>query len=151
MGPATLDEVGEWQHNYLRVEQFMTTDLFTVHEDDLVDLAANLMDWERIRHVPVEDEGTLWSVSSRTARAAPRRRGHLDRTTEKVSVRAIMRPDPITVTPRPRAPGPASMRERVGALPVVDDDKLVGIVTEHDFMNVAGLLLLEQLDGVERG
>ena len=34
----------------------------------------------------------------------------------------------------------------IGALPVVVDGQLVGIVTEHDFLNVAGLLLLEQLD-----
>ena len=33
----------------------------------------------------------------------------------------------------------------IGALPVVVDEHLVGIITEHDFMNVAGMLLLEQL------
>ena len=33
----------------------MTTDLFTVHADDPVEMVANLMNWERIRHVPVED------------------------------------------------------------------------------------------------
>ena len=33
----------------------------------------------------------------------------------------------------------------VGALPVVSDGQLVGLITEHDFFNVAGLLLLEQL------
>ena len=37
----------------------------------------------------------------------------------------------------------------IGALPVVVEGQLVGIVTEHDFMNVAGLLLLEQLGGVQ--
>ena len=33
----------------------MTTDLFTVHADDPIEMVANLMIWERIRHVPVED------------------------------------------------------------------------------------------------
>ena len=33
----------------------------------------------------------------------------------------------------------------IGALPVVQGDQLVGLVTEHDFMNVAGVLLLQQL------
>ena len=42
--------------SYLRVEEFMTTDLFTVHEDEPLDLVANLMDWKRVRHIPVEDE-----------------------------------------------------------------------------------------------
>ena len=33
----------------------MATDLFTVRPDDLVDLAASVMTWRHIRHVPVED------------------------------------------------------------------------------------------------
>src|SRR4030095_3369025 len=53
--PARLEEGGGWKHNYLKVEQYMTTDLFTVHEDDPVALAAQLMEWQKIRHVPVED------------------------------------------------------------------------------------------------
>jgi CBS domain-containing protein len=39
----------------------------------------------------------------------------------------------------------------IGALPVVSDGQLVGIVTEHDFFNVAGMLLLEQLGQSHRG
>ena len=34
----------------------MSTDLFTVRADDLLDLAASVMDWRHVRHVPVEDE-----------------------------------------------------------------------------------------------
>ena len=41
--------------NYARVEHYMTTDLFTVHAEDPIEMVANLMIWERIRHVPVED------------------------------------------------------------------------------------------------
>jgi CBS-domain-containing membrane protein len=34
----------------------MTSDVFTVRPDDVVDLAASVMDWwQHIRHVPVED------------------------------------------------------------------------------------------------
>ena len=50
----------EWEHGYRTVGQFMSTDLFTVSPDDLIDLAASVMDWRHIRHVPVEDqEGRL--------------------------------------------------------------------------------------------
>src|SRR5678815_5822552 len=50
----------EWEHSYRTVGQFMSTDLFTVSPDDLIDLAASVMDWRHIRHVPVEDqEGRL--------------------------------------------------------------------------------------------
>ena len=46
----------------------MTTDLFTVHEDEVIDLIANVMAWRNIRHVPVEDddEHLVGLVSYRT-------------------------------------------------------------------------------------
>ena len=53
---ARLNEGGGWRSHYLRVEQFMTTDLTTVHPDEALDLVANLMVWERLRYVPVEDK-----------------------------------------------------------------------------------------------
>ena len=40
---------------------------------------------------------------------------------------------------------------KVGCLPVVENDKLVGIVTERDFMNVAGQLLEAVLQGRAAG
>src|SRR4030095_9957232 len=46
----------DWSQSYQTVEQFMSTDLFTVRPDDLVELAASVMDWQHVRHVPVEDE-----------------------------------------------------------------------------------------------
>ena len=54
-----VDEVSEtddWVQSYRTVGQFMSTDLFTVQPDDLIDLAASVMDWRHIRHVPVEDD-----------------------------------------------------------------------------------------------
>ena len=61
--PATL-ESDDWRDSYLRVGQYMTTDLFTVHPEDVVDLAASLMDWRHIRHVPVvDDDGELLWVA----------------------------------------------------------------------------------------
>jgi CBS domain-containing protein len=36
-------------------------------------------------------------------------------------------------------------RHKVGCLPVVEDDRLVGIVTEHDFIEIATRLLEEEL------
>ncbi|MFC1662530.1 CBS domain-containing protein, partial [Gemmatimonadota bacterium] len=53
--PATLIEAGGWQHTFLRVGQYMNTTLFSVNEDELVEMAAFLMDRKQIRHVPVED------------------------------------------------------------------------------------------------
>jgi CBS domain-containing protein len=149
---ASLDEGGQWKHNFVTVEQLMTTDLVTVAEDDPVELAANLMDWHRIRQVLVEDEGhCLIGLVSYRAILRLLARGSAGALGDVV-VGDVMKRDPVCVPPD-MAPLQALHLMRsfgVGALPVVVDRHLVGIVTEHDFMNVAGLLLLEQLNGVER-
>lgn len=147
---AAFEKVNDERDNYLTVGQFMTTDLFTVHPEDLVDLAASLMDWEKIRHIPVEEEGRLVGLISHRAVLRLVARGHLDRAvTEKVSVREIMRTDPITVKPSTTTLEVLHLMrdKKVGALPVVDDDKLVGIVTEHDLIAVSSRLLDNYLRG----
>ena len=52
----TMNELEAFEKTYKTVSQFMSTDLFTVRPDDIADYVASLMHWERIRHVPVEDE-----------------------------------------------------------------------------------------------
>ncbi|AUX19611.1 hypothetical protein SOCEGT47_000630 [Sorangium cellulosum] len=136
--------------SYRTVGQFMSTDLFTVRPTDIVDLAASVMDWRHVRHVPVEDDqGRLVGVVShrallrllaRGAAAAPRGAAPAG---APPTVASIMRPDPVTVTPEtPTLDAMRIMREqRVGCLPVVAGGRLVGIVTEHDLIGVSARLL----------
>ncbi|EDM80321.1 CBS domain pair protein [Plesiocystis pacifica SIR-1] len=147
---AAYEKVSDVRENYLQVGQFMTTDLLTVHPEDLVDLAASLMDWERIRHVPVEDEGKLVGLISHRAVLRLVARGHLSRAdSEKVAVRDIMRADPITIKPETSTLECLQiMRDKnIAALPVVEGDRLVGIVTEHDLIAVSSKLLENYLRG----
>lgn len=148
---ARLEEAGGWTRNYQRVEQYMATDLFSVHETDTIDLVVTLMDWRHIRHVPVEDEQhrLIGIVSYRPLLH------HLAKclaSAESVDaysipVSHIMTRDPVTVSPdTPTLEAISLMRERrVSCLPVTKDGRLVGLVTEHDFMSIAGQLLEEQL------
>lgn len=53
---ARLDEVPARRTGWVKVSQCMQTDLVIVHPNDPVELAADVMSWERIRHLPVEDE-----------------------------------------------------------------------------------------------
>ncbi|PRQ07381.1 CBS domain-containing protein [Enhygromyxa salina] len=148
--PAAFEKVSDVRENYLTAGQFMTTDLFTLHPEDLVDLAASLMDWERIRHIPVEDDGKLVGLISHRAVLRLVARGHLDRVgSEKVAVREIMKTDPITVAPNTTTLEVLEIMrdQKVGSLPVVDGDKLVGIVTEHDLIAVSSRLLENYLRG----
>jgi CBS domain-containing protein len=58
-----------------------------------------------------------------------------------------MQKDPQTVTPETRTLEAIELmrRHRIGCLPVVSNGHLVGIVTEADFMKIAGQLLEQQL------
>ena len=38
-------------------------------------------------------------------------------------------------------------RLRIGCMPVIGDDRLIGIVTEEDFMEIASKMLEHQLGG----
>lgn len=134
-----------WKESMRTVGQIMTTSLLTVRPEDLVDLAASLMDWERIRHVPVEDDsGRLVGLVSHRQVLRLVARGHQSREGDRsVAVADIMRADPVTVSPKtPTLEAMHTMRaHKVGSLPVVEDGKLVGIVTEQDLIEVSARLL----------
>ncbi|MFT5143964.1 MAG: CBS domain-containing protein [Rhodothermales bacterium] len=134
-----------------RVEHYMSTDLFTVHEDESVEFVAVLMDWRNIRHVVVENKQhalvglvthgqILRYLSNKDGGAGAY---------EDVTVRDIMITNPVFVEPTTSTIKAINlMRERkVGALPVVRDGQLVGIITESDFSRIAGKLLDERLGG----
>ena len=140
--PCDIGPDDAWRDAYRTVGQIMSTQLLTVRPEDLVDLAASMMDWEKIRHVPVEDdEGRLVGIVSHRAilRMVARGQGG----TDQVVVKDIMRRDPVSVTPQtPTIEAMKLMRDKaVGSLPVIEGGKLVGIVTEHDLIDVSSKLL----------
>jgi CBS domain-containing protein/gamma-glutamylcysteine synthetase len=91
---ARLDEAHAKPTTYSKVSNYMTTDLFTVEADDPVEFVADLMTWERIRYVAVEDaQGMLLGLV--TSRAVLRYFAELVRTfvpRAPGSERAVMRP-----------------------------------------------------------
>jgi CBS domain-containing protein len=130
---------------YQQVDQYMTTDLFTVQASDPIEMVVNLMSWERIRHVPVEDNDhrLVGLVTYRAVLRFLASGGSLHDT----PVSAIMRSDVLSVTTEARTLDAIALmrRYRYGCLPVMQDGHLVGILTEEDFMNVAAKLLERQL------
>ena len=69
------------------------------------------------------------------------------RSLHDTSVRDIMRTDVTTVGVDTATIDAIQLmrRLRVGCLPVIQDGRLVGVLTEEDFMNVASKLLEEKL------
>ncbi|MCB0719734.1 MAG: CBS domain-containing protein [Bacteroidetes bacterium] len=140
---ATLDSVLAMRHmKNTRVEHFMSTDLFTVNEEELVELTACLMDWRHIRHVLIEDtEHRL--VGLVTHRRVLRFLSSRTDSSECVPVKEIMIRNPITVTSETKTVDALLLmkEKQITALPVLQDGQLVGIITERDFYNIAGGLL----------
>ena len=130
----------------LRVEEFMETDLFTVHEDDLLELVANLMDWRKLRYVPVEDgKGHLCGlITTRKMLRYYTRRERPDTPEQgQVRVKDIMITDPSTIPPDTTIKEAMHIMRngKLGCLPVIKNKELVGIITEMDFLRVSGRLL----------
>jgi CBS domain-containing protein len=146
---ANLEEAGGWKEHYTKVEQFMSTDLFTVQEDEPIDLVASLMDWEKIRHVPVEDnEHRLVGLVSYRSLIHLLAQGEFWKRGAPIPVSEVMKKNLITVAPEtPTQEALTLMKERrIGSLPVVKDGRLIGIVTERDFLDIASELLEQKLN-----
>jgi len=145
---ADFCEQQDWRESYLKVSQFMATDLFTVRPDDIVDFAASLMDWRHVRHVPVEgDDGELVGLLSHRALLRLVAEGRLGGE-HKVTVKEIMTKNPVTVTSDATTVDCIRLMRKAGVacLPVVDDGKLHGLITEHDLIVVSSHLLERYLE-----
>ena len=140
---AELPEILDWHPSSILVEEFMTKDLFTVRAEDILQLVADIMDWQHIRYLPVEDaKGKLIGLMSR--RMITRhliKNPHPDST--KTMVKDLMIKKPITISPESTIFEAMNlMREhKIGCLPVVKKDRLVGIVTEGNFLNITATLI----------
>ena len=127
----------------LRVGDIMSAPVVCLDEDISLPLADWLMRERHIRHLPVvgEDRGLIGMVTHRTLLAA--RAGDADG--YFVPVAEIMMTDPPRLSPDMRAADAARIlvENKLGAAVVVDDDdRVVGIVTEADFVEVAARLLV---------
>ena len=146
-----VDEVYEpddWAQSYRTVGLFMSTDLFTVQPDDLIDLAASVMDWRHIRHVPVEDgAGHLVGLVTHRSLLRMISNGPSQTRTRPITVKEIMVAHPLTVSPSTSSLDAIEMmrKHKAGCLPVVEEDRLVGIVTSYDFLEASARLFKEQL------
>jgi CBS domain-containing protein len=148
--PAEIPASSEWLDNYKTVEQFMAVDLFTVRPEDVLDLAASLMHWRHVRHVPVEDDsGRLIGMVSHRDLIELMAAGKIA-SSGATLVSDIMKTDLVTIVPEtPTLDALELMRTRnIGCLPVIKSDRLVGLVTAYDFLTVSSKLLEEKLGEV---
>jgi CBS domain-containing protein/gamma-glutamylcysteine synthetase len=138
-----LDILKEYKPSRIHVEEFMETDLFTVQKDDIIELVAEMMDWQKIRYTPVEDtKGNLVGLVSarlilRHLIRDPKLKGKMK------MVKDIMIENPMTIEPDATIlEAMNKMRENnIGSLPVVKNGELIGIITEGDFLKISRRLI----------
>jgi len=129
----------------MKISALMTKKVIAVSPEDMVDKVFILFHFEGIRHLPVvTDKGSLVGIiSDRDIKKilGPRRKPFVnkDGTVSYVSarkVRTIMRRKPISIGPNEKAADAAAImvKRKIGALPVMSNRKLVGIITATDVL-----------------
>ena len=134
----------------MRVEEIMTTKVFTVEQHDLIDRVFFLINYEKIRHLPVVEKGkVIGIVSDRDLYKAlgPKSNSNAIEGSIKNSelhvvntrVQNIMRRGVITTTTDAMVSEVAGImaEHKIGAVPVINsNNKLVGIVSATDILRV---------------
>ena len=124
----------------LLVKDSMAREIVTLLPDETAATALALCRERRIRHLPVLEEGRIVGiVSDRDLRSSTPALGDPDRAAalQEVLVEDVMAREVVTVLPDdPIEQAANTMREgKIGCLPVVEGDDLVGIITASDVMD----------------
>lgn len=133
----------------LRVRDVMSTDVTTIRRNDALSMADEVMKLGRVRHLPVVDDDddklVVGVVSQRDmfrgalAKALGYGAHAQDKVLGMLVVKEVMTDPAVTTTPdAPLVDAAARMLEaKIGCMPVVDGGRLVGILTEADFVRLA--------------
>ena len=127
----------------MRVCDIMQKNVVTVSAGDTLSTVEDIMTLGGVRHMPVVRGGALVgvvserdllraSLSNLTAFGTEQRRAFL----QVVEITRVMSTPPIVIEPEATVREAARLLadQRIGCLPVLDGDKLVGLVTETDVL-----------------
>jgi CBS domain-containing membrane protein len=139
----------------LKVKDIMTSEVFVLHATQTLELVRSLMRIKHVRHVPIVDQDNsfvglithrdlLAQTISHLAEVDEDEQEYLDR---HIHIMNIMKTDVLSVDPEIDVCSAIALLldNKYGCLPVVSGGKLVGIVTEADFLNLT-LELLRKSD-----
>ena len=119
----------------MRVRDIMSTKVQTIDMNEKAETAWNLMKWKRIHHVVVTDGPgqVVGVVSARDLGGQDREEARKIR-----PVAAMMTAYAVKAVPEMPVRQAANVMRgwNIGCLPVVDDGKLVGIVTVSDLLRI---------------
>lgn len=139
----------------LKVKEIMTTDVVAMTIANTIQEAREAMAEYNFRHIPIVDEGNkpVGIVTQRDvlrAQVSSLSGGGAGSEIVDASISIIMSDHVCSVHPRDslRGAGILMQDKKLGCLPVVENDVLVGIITDSDFVGVA-INLIEGQDASE--
>ena len=140
------------------VLEVMSTDLITLKPTDTLLKARKLMEEKRIRHIPIVDDGDklVGLITHRDVLAnSPSKLEGLTEWQQKydeatTQLSAVMIENMAVIEPKANLRQAAIFlqKHKYGCLPVVENQRLVGIITSSDFIDVA-IHLLEHLESID--
>lgn len=139
----------------LSVSEIMTTSVISLKAGDSLHDAREIMSAKNIRHIPIVNK-QLKLIGLLTQRDLLKSAAsNIDNSHHKINKSAVLISDAMTkkvkfVYPDDRliTAGVLMEKYKFGCLPVVNNDKLIGIITDTDFVGVA-INLLEQVEDYE--
>jgi acetoin utilization protein AcuB len=149
---VTEIEAEGWPERALRVKDLMSRAPLTVGPETPVGRAWKQMQTRKIRHLPVLEGGRLAGiVSDRDLRevilepAIQEQLGNMSRALNILTVRDVMTWGVVSVRPDTdvRRAAQVLREQRISALPVVEGDRLIGILTATDIIRGLVALLSE--------
>lgn len=129
----------------MKVRDLMSTDVATVGRNDTLTLADDFMKTKRIRHLPVLEDGRLVGILTQRDlfHAALSTAMNFGAKAQKeflvtVPVKEVMTDEVVTIGPDEDAKAAARkmLELKIGCLPVVEDGKLLGLLSESDLLRV---------------
>ena len=128
----------------MHVRDIMTAPVVAIGNTDNLKVVEEVMEWKHIRHLPViNDDGELVGLLTHrdllrvcVSSIADISRKEQDALLRGIPAEQIMTSGVLTVTPDSdvRAAAELMLERKIGCLPVVEGRKLVGILTEADFV-----------------
>ena len=135
-----LNALPHWRPSDLLVEEVMQTDILSVQPSDILEFVADMMDWAKLRYVPVEDEkGNFVGLVTSRRLLRTLRKANEETKLRDISVEDIMIRNPLTIAPDKKVEEAMEIMDqnKVGSLPVIQNDKLIGMLTETDFFHLS--------------
>jgi acetoin utilization protein AcuB len=127
----------------MTVKEVMVKEVATLDVNDELSLANDIMRLGKIRHLPVVDGSRLVGIVSerdlfRSYLAQVMGYGGIDSRNliKALRIKDIMVKEVTTISPEAKLYDAVNLmiEKKIGCLPVVEDDRLVGLITETDIM-----------------